>query len=365
MKTNGFLRTAALSLAAACGLFLADQASACTGISFKAKDGGKVIGRTMEWGGFYMESNLIVIPRGHVQWGMTPSGNQGMKFTAKYGYAGIGVLQGNFAAEAVNEKGLMGELFYFPGGVYEEYDPKKDATTISDIQFIDWALGNFASIEEMLPALEKIHVVGYGRGFDSAHFNMADASGRQVVIEYIDGKLHVFENRIGIITNAPSFDWHMTNLRNYINATAGTVPPKTLRSGITLKSTGVGSMGACLPGDLTPPSRFVRAAFYSQTALPQETSYKATMQIFQILNNFDIPIGTEFADPEKISDELLSATQWTSVSDLKELKFYYRTEWNSMIRCIDLRNIDFATVKYQAIALDRTREQPIEYIRFR
>ena len=365
MRTFNFLRTAVLTTAATLGLWAMNPAEACTGISLRSKDGAKVIGRTMEWGGFYMESHLMVVPRGYVRWGMTPSGEQGMKFVSKYGYTGIGVLDGNYAAEAINEKGLMGELFYFPGGVYEAYDPANNATTICDVQFLDWALGNFATIEELLPALKQIHVVGYGHGFDSAHFNLADATGRQVVVEYIGGKLHVFENEVGIITNAPEFDWHLTNLRNYINLAAGTSPTIKLASGTEFKTTGVGSAAAGLPGALTPPARFVRAAFYAYTAPQQETSYRTTMQIFQLLNNFDIPIGTEFDDPAKFTKNLLSATQWTTVSDLKEMKFYYRTEWNSMIRCIDLKKIDFGKVAYQQKDLDRIKEQPIEYIEFK
>ncbi len=47
------------------------------------------------------------------------------------------------------------------------------------------------------------------------------------------------------------------------------------------------------------------------------------------------------------------------------MKFYYRSEWNSMIRCINLNSIDFGKVKYQTAELDRVKEQPIEYLQFR
>lgn len=257
---------------------------------------------------------------------------------------------------------MVGELFYFPGyGKYEEYNPKNNASTLVDGQFLSWAVGNFATIEELEKEIDKIHVVSYGHDFGAAHFRLADATGRQVVIEYIEGKLHIFENKIGVITNSPSFDFHMKNLNNYVNIFAGAAPAREIVPGVTLKPFGMGSASLGLPGDITPTSRFVRAAFYMYTARKQETGHKAVMQTFQILNNFDIPVGVEFPDPKDMPD-MLSATQWTTAADINSLKFYYRTQHNSSIRCIDMKTIDFGKVRYQEAELDKTKEQPVEYI---
>ena len=354
-----------LAIAFAAGISYFEPASACTGISLTAKDGSKIVARTMEWGGFRLPSHLILVPRGFSQRAVTPTGKDGMLLKAKYGYTGIAVLEGNFMAEGVNEKGLMGELFYFPGyGKTQEFNPSKKSSTVTDAQFLDWVLCNFATVEEMVQNLDKIQYIGYGQGFESTHYNIADATGRQVVIEYYDGKFHVHENKIGIITNAPSFDWHMTNLNNYVNVFAGMTQPRQINSDVTLKSFGMGSSSHGLPGDLTPPSRFVRAAFYVHTARPQATGKNTVMQTFQILNNFDIPLGAEFTADEKMP-EMLSGTQWTTSIDLKSLKFYYRTEWNSSIRCIDVKAINFSNARYQVQPLDKVEEQPVEYVHFK
>ncbi len=151
---------------------------------------------------------------------------------------GIGVLKDNLLAEAVNEKGLVGELFYFPNyGVYEEYNPKFNATTIEDGQFLSWVVANFATIEE----LENIHVVPYGRGFGTAHFRLADATGRQVVIEYLDGTPTVFENKVGVVTNAPSFEFQMLNLNNCVNIMPGPAPAHKIAHDVELRPFGAGS----------------------------------------------------------------------------------------------------------------------------
>ncbi len=363
MKYFGFLRHSLLAVASVAALWSFGEAKGCTGISFKAADGSYVVGRTMEWGSFVMNSRYMIVPRGYTLMAQTPSGDEGMKITAKYGYVGIGVLKDNLLAEGINEKGLVGELFYFPGyGVFEKYDPKYNSTTIEDGQFLSWALANFATIDEMEQALKEIHVVPYGRGFGTAHFRLADSTGRQVVVEYLDGTPTIFEDRVGVVTNAPSFDFQMLNLNNYVNIMPGSAPSREIMPGVELRPFGAGSASLGLPGDVTPPSRFVRAVFYVSSARTQPTGYKAVLQTFQILNNFDVPVGIEYPDP-KIMPDMLSATQWTAVADIQGRKFYYRTQYNSSLRCIDLNTIDFGKVKFQLRDLDLTREQPIEYLK--
>lgn len=116
-----------------------------------------------------------------------------------------------------------------------------------------------------------------------------------------------------------------------------------------------------LPGDVTPPSRFVRAAFYQATAPQQATALETVLQGFQILNNFDIPVGVEFP-LGKVPANIPSATQWTSATDMASGIIYFRTMYNSTIRSINLRNIDFAKTRYQAVPMDVVRQQPVEAI---
>jgi choloylglycine hydrolase len=66
------------------------------------------------------------------------------------------------------------------------------------------------------------------------HYFINDASGRCVVLEFVGGELKIHENPLGVITNSPSFDWHVTNLRNYVNLTVNNVPPVDL-AGINLQ----------------------------------------------------------------------------------------------------------------------------------
>jgi choloylglycine hydrolase len=114
-----------------------------------------------------------------------------------------------------------------------------------------------------------------------------------------------------------------------------------------------------LPGDFTPPSRFVRAAFFRNSAPQRATGIDTVLECFHILNNFDVPIAIENPNEK----ELPSATQWTSAIDLTARCVYYKTAYNSTIRCIDLREIEFTKAIYASYPLDQSEEQPIETIK--
>ena len=86
--------------------------------------------------------------------------------------------------------------------------------------------------------------------------------------------------------------------------------------------------------------------------------------MFRILGSFEIPIGIEFSAGEPPTD-IPSATQWTSAADLMNRKIYYNTMYNSAIRCIDLRQIDFSRVKYRSVPLDETKHQSVETLTIR
>ena len=352
-------------IASATALLLAaatTKATACTGITLRSADGACIPARTIEWGGSDLKSRYVIVPRGYTQLSYVPGGvKQGMELEAKYGYVGLAVEQEEFVAEGLNEAGLSAGLFYFPRyGEYEAYNEADKATSIADLQLVPWILGSCRTVDDVKAAVAGAHVIAVDPRASTAHWRFTDASGRQVVLEITDGKAHFFESKLGVLTNSPGYEWQLTNLNNYVNLLPGTAPQNQLDS-LTLTSFGAGSGFLGLPGDVTPPSRFVRAAFYQASTPRAATATEAVRQCFQILNNFDIPVGIETARGERHAD-LPSATQWTSATDMKSGRIYYRTMRNSAIRCIDLRAIDFGKVKYQVTPLDNVEEQPFEMI---
>lgn len=336
----------------------AHAAIACTGISLTATDGSYVQARTIEWAYGALKSEYVVIPRGERLRSYTPTGANGLEFTARYGVVGLAVVEKEFIAEGINEAGLSAGLFFFPRyGSYQLYDAAHNARTLGDLQVVQWMLTQFASIDELMAAVGKVDIVGLEKSA-VIHWRIGDPSGRQVVMEIVGGKVHFYENKIGVLTNAPGFEWQMANLENYVNLRAGTAPNLTLGE-VTIEPNGGSSAMLGLPGDFTPPSRFVRAAFFRNTAPERATGLETVLQAFHLLNNFDVPIAIE--NPAEKS--LPSATQWTAAIDLTARRVYYKTAYNNNIRMIDLRSIDFSKVKYASYPLDTVQQQPITEIR--
>lgn len=262
-------------------------------------------------------------------------------------------------AEGINEAGLSAGLFFFPQyGGYEQYDPAQSDRTLADLQLVAWILTQFSTIDQVKAAIASVRVVGLEPS-SVVHWRIGEPSGRQVVLEIVGGVPHFYENEVGVLTNAPGFEWQLTNLNNYVNLYPGDAPARRL-SGITLRPIGGNSGFLGLPGDATPPSRFVRAAFYRATAPQRATGFETVQQCFHLLNNFDVPIGIEH--PEGECPDIPSATQWTSAIDLTNRRVYYKTAYNNTIRCIDLAQIDFGKSSYQSHPLDRIQEQPVEMV---
>ncbi len=317
---------------------------ACTGITLIATDGTVVHARTLEFA-IDIDSSVIMVPRGYARTGTTPDGKPGLQWTAKYASVGTNGVGKPVLFDGVNEKGLSSGLFYFPTSAgYMPYTAADAGRTLAPWELGSWLLENFASVDEVKANIGKIVVPavvyeGWGMA-PEVHFIVQDASGQSIVIEYVGGKLHVHDDPLGVLTNSPTFDWHMTNLRNYVNFSMVNVPPVKVGS-VTLEPFGQGSGMLGLPGDFTPPSRFVRAVAFSQSVLPSQTGDDAILQAFHLLNQFDIPKGAA-RDHEKDAHGNIQAdyTLWTSASDLKAKRFYFRTYENSQIRMVDLMKMD-------------------------
>jgi len=329
----------------------------CTGISLSAKDGTRLQARTIEWSGGNLNSKLIILPRNHMNQALTPEGKNGLIWANKYGAVGASTVAPEFVTEGINEKGLNAGIFYFAHyGNLTPYNKKHAKKSVSDGELVRYILTNFATVDEALKGLKKIEIIPIGKPDDTGHYatghwRIADASGRSVVLEITnEGQRTVYENNLGVITNSPSFAWHQDNLNNYVHVTSGRAHDQKI-GGVNLFSFGGGSNLMGLPGDLTPPARLVRAFFWLHSAPAAADAYSAVTQAFHILNNFDLPIGAEYAPGEAIPD-IPSATQWTAVSDQTHPAFYYRTMYNSAIRKIDLTKINFDTVPYTVTEMD-------------
>ncbi len=347
----------------------ASFAHACTGIRLIAADGTVVSGRTNEWGAFDLYSRIAVIPRGYSFTGLTPDGLNGKVWEAEYGIVGLDGAGQDYLIDGMNEEGLTVGLFYLKGfTVYPEYDESKADNSITAVNVTAFILSRYATIDEVRQGMSEVRVVPVVEDVlgipVQAHWMVTAPDGESIVIEFIDGEMTIFDNPFGIITNSPNFDWHMTNLRNYLSLSPVASPDRMI-DGLDLAPLGAGSGMIGLPGDFTPPARFVRAATWTHTARSTESSAETVYEVLRILDNFNLPLGAaEGSGGPSNMDGMRSSTQWTTVWDLSGCALYYHTQHNRRVRALYLNELDFSALGTDIlhIPLDETRQQDIDDI---
>jgi choloylglycine hydrolase len=316
---------------------------ACTDFRIKAADGTVMVTRSLEFAEAF-QSNLRSSPRNRVFDSVAPDGKAGFTWKGKYGYVYLDGLNVDTVVDGMNEAGLSFEELYLPGlAEYQTVTADQDAKALPYTSFGDWILSNFRTIDEVRQALPSIVVFAnklpeLGDTIFPVHFSVFDISGKGIVIEYIAGKLHIYDN-IGVMTNSPSYDWHTTNLLNYIHL-APINPPNVIVNGMTYQANGQGYGMVGLPGDISPPSRFVKTATLLQVAVPSADAQGALNMAQHIINNVDIPLGA--AREPQSGNYISDITQWVVFKDLTHKNFYYRTYDDMTLRMVSLAKINFS-----------------------
>jgi len=308
--------TLALSLTTALA-----PALACTAVDLVAADRSVIAGRTMEWA-FDMKWTLVGQPKGTRLTLRAPQGSGLPEKTVETKYAVVGVsaaiIPGGALLEGQNAAGLGMSGNFLPGFTeYQTVEPG-DESAVEILTFGAWALGGFATVAELRDVLPKTKVwtdpsLPTGPTPPALHFVFTDRGGDSIVVEYVGGELQIHDNVARVLTNAPTYGWHLTNLRNYLNlSTLGVASRDVGAVNVTALGQGGGLTG--LPGDYTPPSRFVRAAFLRHAVPEPADAAAAAEAVGHILNNVDIPLG---AAQSKDGDTTVSDyTQWVLIKDL-------------------------------------------------
>jgi choloylglycine hydrolase len=347
--------TCLVAVAATC------MVSACTGISLRAKDGTVVVARTVEWAlSDATHDRVVVIPRGKKFVGLTPEGENGKKWVGKNGFVSLMAYGEPFGPDGMNEHGLYVGMYYLPGfAEYKKYNAKEADNSFSVGDCMQWLLSSFKTVDEVRANFDKVNVVNVeDKRFGGAplpfHWKISDPSGKSIVIEMVEGgKVKIYDAFLGVITNSPTYDWHLTNMRNYLQLSPSPRPNIEVGN-MTLTPLGGGSGMMGLPGDFTPPSRFIRAAAFTASCRPLKDSTDAVSEAFRILDSFNIPLGAQLA-PKAIPEDIVGATQVTSASDLTNRVYYFHSMHSRQVNKIDLKKINFATVKQSVISDPSTR----------
>ena len=314
----------------------------CTGLALETKDGLHLFGRNMDIE-YSFNQSIIFIPRNF----KCVNKSNKKELTTKYAVLGMGTIFDDYPtfADGMNEKGLGCAGLNFP--VYVSYSKEdiEGKTNIPVYNFLLWVLANFSSVEEVKEALKNANIVDIPISENipdtTLHWMISDITGKSIVVEQTKEKLNVFDNNIGVLTNSPTFDWHVANLNQYVGLRYNQVPEFKLGDqSLTALGQGTGLVG--LPGDFTPASRFIRVAFLRDAMIKNDKDSIDLIEFFHILNNVAMVRGSTRTVEEK-SD----LTQYTSCMCLEKGIYYYNTYENNQINAIDMNkeNLDGNEIK--------------------
>lgn len=326
----------------------ASSSGACTFITLTGADGTVVVSRTMEWGAFDLMPAMTFVPVGTAFSAMQmPDGKSGAQWASKYDVAGVTLLGQMLFGDGVNSEGLNVSLLYLPGfAEYQTYDPDQASVSLAPVDFGGFMLSQFATVAEVKSAVNRIRVVPVVTPELGAtapvHFSITDKSGDQIIVEYVGGELKVYDKTLGVMTNSPPYDWHINNARNYVNMHSVDWPSRDV-NGIDISPTGYGSGLIGLPGDFTPPSRFIRALTWTQTARATDGGEDTVHESIRILANFQLPMEAvdKKVNPAELEVLKYGGTQYTVSYDLRNLKVYFQTNENPSVRSVDIKRFDF------------------------
>lgn len=312
---------------------LSPEVYPCTRVVYKGPNNNVITARSMDWKD-EIDANIWIFPRG-----MQRDGNVGknsIKWSSKYGSV-ITSAWDIATTDGINEKGLVANVLWLAESQYPKFNPQSSSKGITISAWAQYVLDNFANVKETVDELRKedfVIVSDYIPGttkFTTLHLSISDASGDNAIFEYVGGKLVIHHDAsYTVMTNSPLFEDQLA-INKYWQSIPGTV---------------------MLPGTNRAADRFARASFYIN-AIPQTSDMQTSIaSVFSVIRNCSVPFGiSSEAEPN------ISSTRWRSVSDHKNLVYYFETALTPNTFWVDLKKINFsknAPVKRLSISKNET-----------
>lgn len=296
---------------------LVENSYACTRVMYQGPNGTIITARSMDWKD-EIPANIWIFPRGIERNGAV--GPASINWTSKYGSV-VASSWDIATADGMNEMGLVANLLWLAETKYPVFSPTGTRNGLSIAAWAQYVLDNFASVQEAVSELSKeefvvvsANIPGTNR-FTTIHLSISDASGDNAIFEYIDGKLVIHHDRsYQVMTNSPVFEKQLA-INTYWEGIPGSI---------------------MLPGTNRAADRFVRASYYIK-AIPQTDNMEvAIASVFSVIRNCSVPFGISTKDEPNIS-----STRWRSVSDQKNLVYYFESVISPNTFWVDIKDIDF------------------------
>ncbi|MBP6345661.1 MAG: linear amide C-N hydrolase [Neisseriaceae bacterium] len=298
----------------------------CTRTLFVGEHHMVITGRNMDWKED-MSTNLWAFPAGLQRDG--GADEHTLKWVSKYGSVVASAYE-LCCTDGMNEKGLVASLLYLAESDYGEPTLGRPQLVIG--AWAQYVLDLFATVAEAVTVLaaEPFQLVApdlpTGQ-HTTLHLAISDPSGDSAIFEYIEGRLSIHHGKqYKVMTNSPTYDKQVA-LNEYWE--------------------GIGGL-AFLPGTNRAADRFVRASFLLNAipktlapqylgAIPKQSfDHQAMAEVLSLQRAVSVPLG--ISTPEEPN---ISSTIWRTVSDQKNLVYYFDSATSPNTFWVSLGNLDF------------------------
>ncbi|TRZ44334.1 linear amide C-N hydrolase [Robertkochia solimangrovi] len=293
------------------------NSDACTRVVYHGTNDLIITARSMDWKE-EIPANLWILPSGILRNGLV--GENSVQWRSKYGSV-VTTSWDIASSDGMNEKGLVANMLWLAESEYPKFDPKGTKNGLAISLWLQYALDNFATVEEAVNDLaqEKFIVVsslipGTDR-FTTLHLSLSDAKGDNAIFEYINGKLVIHHDpSYNVMTNSPIFNEQLA-INEYWKGIPGTI---------------------MLPGTNRAADRYVRASYYIGAIPKTDNTRNALASVFGVIRNCSVPLGISSETEPNIS-----STRWRTVADHKNMTYYFDNVLNPNVVWVDLKKIDF------------------------
>ena len=301
----------------------------CTAVCYRSND--SYFGRNLDLHRGYGEG-VVITPRNYEikMRCMKPK-------SSHYAMIGMATVIDGFPLyyEATNEKGLSMAGLNFPeNAVYRYFAEGKD--NVAPFELIPRILSQCSCVDEARAMLGKINLVNIDFNerlpLSPLHWMISDKKS-SIVAEPLSDGLKIYDDPFEVLTNNPPFEYHYTNVSNYMGLSTGLLVSQfEERIPMENYSLGLGALG--LPGDYSSASRFVRALFVKEHSVSEQNEKSNVNQFFHILNSVAMPKGCVR------SAEGFEYTRYSSCCNADRGIYYYTTYDDPEIRAIDMYQAD-------------------------
>ena len=275
----------------------------CTAINFKSKD--HYFGRNLDLEYTYQEA-VTVTPRNYpFRFRMVG------EMDTHYAIIGMAYVVDGYPLyyDATNEKGVSMAGLRFAGNAhYPERAEGKD--NVAPFEFIPWVLSQCENMQQVRKLLSRVNLanIDFSAELPSTPLHwMISYKEESLVVESMKDGLHVYDNFVNVMTNNPPFPIQLWNLENQ----------------------------KVLPGDLSSPSRFVRAAHVLKNSVCGLSEEESVGQFFHILTAVEQQRGCN-----RMESGQYEITAYSSCCNTDRGIYYYVTYGNRQICAVDMHRED-------------------------